>query len=231
MVLPIGTVVFGIIAMIWYFHEGSRPGAKPSRSLYTKEPTAASVRDTVGKLSTPPLAERGAATENGRVGWQATTSLIEGATGETNMGYQPVIHEYSSGDTGWKHIWVDNAGKRNLTELVEVRVRTIPNRGQNGLIAQLPIAVALELAHAFAGTENRRTIRFLFLGGGTGPTGEDVYADLMKDRRIKVQGVFDLDASDLPAARCLDTAGQIDDTALMRVVEDLRADIQRVANQ
>lgn len=231
MVLPIGTVVLGTIAMFWYFHEGSRPGAKERRGLYTKEPTESSIRDTVGKLSTMPLSKRGADTEDGRLGWQATASLIEGATGETNMGYQPILHEYYSAGTKWKHIWVDNPGKRNLTEIIEVRVRTIPPGHHQGLAAQLPIAVALELAQAFAGTENRRTIRFLFLGGGTDPAGEQVYADLMKDRRIKVLGVFDLDASDFRAAACLDAAGQIDDSALMREMEDLRQNIRRAANQ
>jgi hypothetical protein len=97
--------------------------------------------------------------------------------------------------------------------------------------AHLPLAVGLELAHAFAGTENRRTIRFLFLGAGEEPTGERVYADLMKDRRIKVQGVIDLDASDFHPARCLDGDGRIDDAALMREVENLRQAITRLANQ
>jgi hypothetical protein len=230
MVLPIGTVVLGTIAMLWYFHEGSRPGAKEKRGLYTKEPTAASIRDSVRKLSLPPLAGRGAATEDGMVGWQATMSLIEGATGETNMGYQPVVHEYLSGGAKWRHLWVDNPGQRNLTEIIEVRARSIPPEGLEGLAAHLPIAVALELAQAFAGTENRRTIRVLFLGGGRDPTGEDVYAELMKDRRIKVLGVFDLDASDFRPARCLDAAGQIDDTALMREVDELRQKIRRAAN-
>ena len=230
MVLPIGTVVLGAIAMFWYFHEGSRPGAKEQRGLYTKEPTSASIRDTVRKLSLPPLAGRGSGTEEGRVGWQATMSLLEGATGETNMGYQPVLHEYTSGGEQWQHLWVDNAGQRNITEIIEVRARSIPTGG-TGPVAHLPVAVALELAHAFAGTENRRTIRVVFLGGGGNPTGEQVYADLMKDRRIKVLGVFDLDASDFRPARCLDAAGQIDDTALMREVGELRQNILRAANQ
>ncbi|MFM7181338.1 MAG: hypothetical protein ACKO2G_07745 [Verrucomicrobiales bacterium] len=231
MVLPIGTVVLGTIAMLWYFHEGSRPGAKEERGLYTKEPTAASIRDSVRKLSLPPLAVRGEATEAGGVGWQATMSLIEGATGETNMGYQPVLHEYDSGAGKWRHLWVDNSGKRNLTEIIEVRARSVPTGNREGLAVHLPIAVALELAQAFAGTENRRTIRFVFLGGGQDPTGEQSYAELMKDRRIKVQGVFDLDASDFRAAACLDASGQIDDTALMREVENLRQNIRRAANQ
>ena len=231
MVLPIGTVVLGTIAMLWYFHEGSRPGAKEKRGLYTKEPTAASIRDTAGKLALHPLAARGASTPDGRVGWQATMSLIEGATGETNMGYQPVVHEYVSGGEKWRHLWVDNPGQRNLTEIIELRARTLPAGDRGGMAAHLPIAVALELAQAFAGTENRRTIRVLFLGGGDDPTGEQVYADLMKDRRIKVLGVFDLDASDFRAASCLDANGQIDDNALMREVENLRQNVRRAANQ
>ena len=231
MVLPIGTVVLGTIAMLWYFHEGSRPGAKEKRGLYTKEPTAASIRDTVRKLSLPPLASRGEATEDGMIGWQATMSLLEGATGETNMGYEPVLHEYESGGEKWRHLWVDNPGQRNLTEIIEIRARGIPPGGNQGLAAHLPVAVALELAQAFAGTENRRTIRVLFLGGGREPSGEDVYADLMKDRRIKVLGVFDLDGSDFRAAACLDANGQIDDTALMREVEDLRQSVRSAANR
>lgn len=231
MVLPIGTVVLGTIAMLWYFKEGSRPGAKEKRGLYTKEPTAVSIRDTVRKLSLAPLAERGEATKEGRVGWQATMSLLEGATGETNMGYQPTLHEYTSGSEKWRHLWVDNPGQRNITEIVEVRVRSIPPAGGAGPAAHLPVAVALELAQAFAGTENRRTIRVLFLGGGDNPTGEDVYSDLMKDRRLKVLGVFDLDASDFRPGRCLDATGQIDDNALMAEVETLRQNIRRAANQ
>lgn len=231
MVLPIGTVVLGTIAMIWYFQAGKRPGAKEQRGFYTKEPEAVSIRDTVRKLSSPPLSERGAATENGMVGWQATMSLIEGATGETNMGYEPVLYEYGSGDGKWKHIWVDNTGQRNITEIVEVRVRSVPVSPGGGVVAHLPLAVGLELAHAFTGTRNRRTIRFLFLGPGEAPTGEQVYAELMKDRRIKVQGVIDLDASDFHAPRCLDAAGQIDDAALLREVENLRQGITRLANQ
>lgn len=236
MVLPIGTVVLGTIAMIWYFQRDYVVGKQNRDGLYTKEPAAASIADYTTKLSSTLTTGRSPSSEPGKLGLVATMSLIEGAIGETNMGYQPASQEFEADGFVWKNIWVDNTGKRNPTEIIEVRVHyALPGDQNFAARDSLPIAVVLELANAFTGTQTRRTVRFLFLGGqcpasGESPGGE-AYARLMEDRRIKVMGVLDLNGSDFDPGRYLGLDGKIDAPALMDTVQDLHETISRMANQ
>ncbi len=236
MVLPIGTVVLGIIAMVWYFQRDYIVGKQDRDGLYTKEPSLASISDYTTKLSSTLTGGRSPANESGKLGLRATMSLIEGATGETNMGYKPVVQEFEADGFVWKNIWADNVGKRNPTEIIEVRVHyALPGDINFAARDSLPVAVALELAHAFTGTQTRRTVRFLFLGGTRPAAGEspasEAYARLMEDRRIKVMGVLDLNAEDFDPGRHLGLDGKIDGPALMDTIQDLRETISRMANQ
>ena len=237
MVLPFGTVVLGIVAMLLYFQRDRPDGHEDTNSPYAKEPTAESIADYVRKLSGPMTGRRGVQDENARRGLHAAMSLIEGALGETNMGYKPVSQNFEAAGFTWKNIWADNTGQRNPTEVIEVRASydkvsnpAMPARDS------LPVAIGLELAQAFTGSSQRRTVRFLFLGheSSAAPdtrTGGQAYAGLMQDRRIKVMAVIDLNGADLDAARCVSTDGTLDHQAVMEAVDRLRAAITRVANQ
>jgi hypothetical protein len=237
MVLPFGTVVLGGIAMLLYFQRDRPDGREDTNSPYSREPTAASIADYVRKLSGPMTGRRSVQDENGRRGLLAAMSLIEGALGETNMGYKPASQSFDAAGFSWKNIWADNPGQRNPTEVIEVRAAydKISNPAMPARDS-LPVAVGLELAQAFTGTTQRRTIRFLFLGHQTpatpgAQTGGQAYATLMQDRRVKVMAVIDLNGADLDAARCVSTDGTLDHEAIMETVARLRTSITRVANQ
>ena len=235
-VLPLGTIILGIIAMIWYFQKDYIVGKSDRDGVYTKEPTVASIGDYTSKLTSTITAVRGTRDEAGRRGMLATQSMIEGALGETNMGYNPVVQTFEGDGFTWKNIWADNTGTRNPSEIIEVRVPYVPDGTTESINRNsLAVAVGLELAHAFTGTATRRTVRFLFLGGATGETGDVAgageYARLMADRRIKVVGVLDLSRGDFEPGRYINGNGLIAADELAAKVEDLRKAIARLAGQ
>jgi hypothetical protein len=235
-ILPAGTVVLGVVAMIWYFQRDRWVGAEQVRGgFFRKDATAASLADYVEKLSGPVLGTRGAGGAEGRRGLQAAASLVEGSLGETNMGYRVQAEDFTAGGVVHRNLWVDNPAERNPTELVEVRVsldREGP--GPAGLEENLPLGLALELAHSLAGTSQRRAIRFLFLGnnsavGASPPRGTEVYRPRMDQRAFKVMGVFDLDTYD--GRRHVGVDGAVDFAGVLADLEELRAGIVRSANQ
>lgn len=235
-VLPLGTIALGIIAMIWYFQRDYIVGKRNRDGGYTKEPTVASIADYTTKLASTITGTRGTHDEAGRRGLLATQSMIEGALGETNMGYKPVVQQFTRDGFVWKNIWVDNSGTRNPSEIVEVRVAyALSGNPASVKRESLPVAMTLELAQAFTGTATRRTVRFLFLGGETddagGSSGADAYARLMDDRRIKVIGVIDLSHGDFESGRYLGADGKIEAVALDAKMDELRQAITRLADQ
>lgn len=225
--LPAGTVALGVIAMILYFVGGSEED--PPRGLYTKEPEVRSLADYAAKLTREPAGVRSVADEVGKRGLGATVSLIRGALGPGNMGYETREESFTAAGHDWVNLWADAMGGRNPTEIVEVRV-SYDSKGEGASVEgeNFALAAALELAHAFAGTYNRRTVRFLFLGNNAAedppePSGADVYRHQMENRQMKTMTVFDLDAEPFD---------QFDspEEAFIRL-EDLREDILQAANR
>ena len=241
MSLPFGTMLLGIIAMVWYFQRDDIKARGRAEGLYGKEPTESSVADYLTKLTGPIAGVRAPTDDVGRRGLLATMSLIEGSLGEVNMGYTPVVEPFDADGFSWKNIWVDNLGQRNPSEIVEVRVAYDLAHGPLESVREsLPVAVGLELAHAFSGQKHRRTVRFLFLGNQNSPqtnvdktahSGGQAYAALMADRRVKVMAVIDLNAGDFEAGRFIAASGKIDFPLLMQDIDRLRAGILRAADQ
>jgi len=231
--LPLGTVILGTFAMWWYFQRDVTytPVAQPG--LYQQDPNPDSLADRLSKLSNPVLARRGPGDADARRGLAAVSGFIEGSLGPGNMGYSVQSQSLPTGEMDLANLWGDALGRRNPTEIIEVRVpqdlppdATVPSDN-------IPLAMALELANAFIGTENRRTVRFVFLANQSDPapgtrTGGEAYSALMTDRRIKVLTVFDLGAE---AARPIRSDGKIDLDAVLDRVESLRGAISSAANR
>ncbi len=235
--LPVGTVVLGIFAMWLYFQRDNslNPLARPG--FYPQEPSIESLTDRVAKLSGPVIGARGPADENTRHGLRAVRAFVEGSLGPGNMGYSVNTQDFQAGETSFANLWVDVIGGRNPTEIIEVRVaQDVPPGTFADPAANVALAATLELAHAFVGTESRRTIRFVFLANEADPLpesrpGSAYFNTLMDDRRIKVLTVFNNNEGDFDAARLARPDGTIDFEAALSRIEVLRSEVSRHANR
>jgi len=231
--LPVGLGICVVIAMYLYLRGEGRSVERMAVGIYQKEPSEASLRDYIGKFSGELIGERNLRNAETMRSLRAAASLIEGALGSSNMGYAVRRQEVSGEEDGPYNLWVDNPGQRNPTEIVEVRVGYDSPRGDSGVMRNAPgVAMALELAHAFSNSENRRTIRFVFLvnewDAEALPRGSEVYGRVVEDRRYKVVRVFDLDGELLEAFRGRDALSY---ASLLDEVERLRAAVVGAANR
>lgn len=232
--LPAGTVLLGIVAMVWYFQRDRILGPERPRSM-AREPSAASLADRIAKLSGPLTGTRQAGDENGRRGLEAVSAMVEGSLGPNNMGYEPTSEPFESGGFSWRNLLAENKGERNPTEVVEVRVSMDRgNAGPPGPAENLGLAAALELAQAMAGAPHRRTVRFVFLArnrdpSAPAPRGMDAHRPLADDPPIRLQSVIDLDGNDFDGPRFIRPDGSVDYPALLAAVVALRDKITRLA--
>jgi len=231
--LPVGLAVAVVVALYIYQLRENRVAEPVAEGVYQKEPTAAALRDYVAKLGGDLVGERNQRDENTLRALNAAASLIEGALGPSNMGYAVHRQKISPAGSGLYNVWVENPGQRNPTEIVEVRVGYDSPRKEDGILRNaIGVAIALELAHAFSNTENRRTVRFVFLANqwdeAAQTKGSEVYDQLTDERRLKVVRGFDLDGDILASYRRRDA---ISYAALLEEVGGLRAEIIRAANR
>jgi len=234
--LPVGTVLLGIVAMVWYFQRDRILGQARMSSGLAKAPGAASLADRVAKLTGPVTGSRHWGDENGRRGLEAVASLVEGSLGQNNMGYEPLLQDFDSGGVAWRNILAEVRGQRNPTEVVEIRVSMDRARaGPPQPTENLGLAVALEVAQALVGSENRRTVRFVFLAQNRDPTsprphGLDAHRPVNEDPSIRTLAVIDLDRGDFAGDRFARPDGSVDFHAVLEATEALRLQIVQLAN-
>ncbi len=194
--LPVGLLVGGIIAMILYFRDEASAAARSARGdnsqPVSRRELLAHVR-TLAKTIGP--RHLGAPAQ-----LAATIKYIEGTLGPANLGYKVARETYKVGDIDCHNLIVELPGTQKKDEIVIVgahydTVLTTPGADDNAS----GVAACMNLAQAFAKTENERTLRFVFFANEEPPyfqtdnMGSLVHAKLSKRRGDQIVAMLSLE--------------------------------------
>jgi len=236
--LPFGLFIGVVVATLLYVRNEGKEGTATGEVTgvgYTREMTERSLEDRYEKFELG-VGRRNFLDDAGLDGVVNAGALVRGSLSRSNMGFNDVDTLDAKRDgRELAAMWVDVVGKRNPSEIVEIRVpydQPVEAR-QDGRVSSLALAVALEVANAVTGTENRRTIRFAFVPDGyaQGPVAER-YDAIYQNRQLRVIAGFQLEQRDDLNPTTLSLAdGSLDWSAVLAVATALKSEILDAANR
>jgi len=199
--LPVGLAISIVAALYLYYHPldfplPGRSKSKDSAALFRRSPNEDDLRD-YRRILTTDLATR-AAEDPARQ--RATANWITSTLGPTNFGLTVqsltggVPTEGWAGDSLPDSLVIEIPGSRLKNEIV--LVVTAHHSGTDGVDDAVSTAVGMSLVGAFAGTPQRRTLVFGFLGrelaDPDGLTPLDRLVQYLRLRGLHVAGVLDI---------------------------------------
>lgn len=203
--LPLGLMALGIAAMAFYFTEGVAEDKRltESANLMQKKIDRADLESYVVTLAEE-IGERNLAKERQL---EIAAKYLESSLGINNMGYRVARHEFKVGSVSCYNLEVELEGERMKDEIVIVgahydSARGTPGANDNGT----GVAALLCLAHAFVGSENARTLRFVAFANEEEPhfqtetMGSQRYAKRCRERGEVIVAML-----------CLETLGYYSD--------------------
>jgi len=161
MILPIGTVVLGVISFFFYFRGLETATATENNQfapMLRKDVDQADLERYVRTLSETlgPRSSQDIDVLN------SSAAYIESTLGRMNMGYTVDRQSYEADGAAFHNLVAELPGKNKAKEIIVVGAHydtfpTTPGADDNAS----GVAILLALAHSLTGTENQRTIRFV----------------------------------------------------------------------
>ncbi|QQL43998.1 hypothetical protein [Sulfuriroseicoccus oceanibius] len=236
--LPFGLFIGVVVATLLYVRNEGTEGTATGEVTgvgYTRDMTVSSLQDRYEKFEYR-VGRRNFQDADGIDGVANAAALVRGSLSRTNMGFSKVDRlDKMRGEREFSAFWVDVVGMRNPSEIIEIRVpydQPVDERS-DVRISSLSLAVALEVANAVTGTENRRTIRFAFVPDGFdgGPVAV-AYDAIYQNRQLRVIAGFEVEKRDDLNPTTLSLAdGSLDWSAVLEVAKALKADVLDAANR
>ncbi|MDB6136755.1 MAG: peptidase [Verrucomicrobiales bacterium] len=158
--LPTGLIITGVIAMFIYFRVDKVREDREARILTAKPLNAADLQSGVHTLAAAIGPRHSAVPET----INSAKKYIQSTLGPANLGYRVSRVEFQKDGQLWHHLVIDLAGKsaQLRNEVVVVAANYDSATDSPGADANASGTAALmALAHAFAGSSQERTLRFV----------------------------------------------------------------------